>query len=191
VSQDKANSQFASTSANSLSEPRSPLFEALWICHQEFKQVEKQSFSKRIFIFTDGDMPGSGNDLNLAIQRAKDLASLNVDIELFAMPHYNQMRPMFDIRKFYANIITFDEDEFASALLDVEGAQTRLFELMKRIRQKEFKKRIQGKCKFEISKGAAISMSFFTTIMPARKPAARKVNAVNNKPLKATTKMVC
>lgn len=104
------------------------------MCHQEFKQVEKQSFSKRIFIFTDCDMPGVGNDLNLAIQRAKDLASLNVDIKLFAMPHFNQMRPLFDIRKFYANIITFDEDEFASALLDVEGAQTRLFELMKRIR---------------------------------------------------------
>lgn len=50
---------------------------------------------------------------------------------------------------------------------------------------------MQGKCKFEISKGAAFGLSFYTTIMPARKPAARKVNAVNNKPLKATTKMVC
>jgi ATP-dependent DNA helicase 2 subunit 1 len=29
------------------------------------------------------------------------------------------MRPMFDIRRFYANIITFDEDEFANGLLDV------------------------------------------------------------------------
>jgi len=39
--------------------PRSPLFEALWICHQEFKQVEKQSYSKRIFLFSDFDSAGS------------------------------------------------------------------------------------------------------------------------------------
>jgi hypothetical protein len=34
-------------------------------------------------------------------------------------------------------------------------------------------------------------MSFFTTIMPAKKPTAKKVNSVSNKPLKATTKLVC
>jgi len=44
------------------------------------------------------------------------------------------MRPVFDIKKFYASIITFDEDDIANGVLDVEGAQTRLFELMKRIR---------------------------------------------------------
>jgi hypothetical protein len=44
------------------------------------------------------------------------------------------MRPLFDIKKFYANIISYDEDEIANGLLDVEGAQSRLFELMKRIR---------------------------------------------------------
>lgn len=125
---------------------RSPLHEALWVCSREFKRVEKHSFAKRLFVFTDNDMPGSGNDLNLALQRAKDLEGLNVDIELFAMPHFNQMRPTFDVRRFYANIITFDEDEFANGLLDVQEAQTRLFELMRRIRQKEFKKRVQGKC---------------------------------------------
>lgn len=51
------------------------------------------------------------------------------------------MRPLFDIKKFYANIISFDEDDVANGLLDVEANQNRLFELMKRIRQKEFKKR--------------------------------------------------
>lgn len=32
------------------------------------------------------------------------------------------MRPLFDIKKFYANIISYDEDEIANGLLDVEGA---------------------------------------------------------------------
>ena len=70
----------------------------------------------------------------MALQRAKDLESLNVDIELFPLPNCDQMRPVFDIRKFYANIITFDEEEITNGLLDVDAAQDRLFELMKRIR---------------------------------------------------------
>jgi len=32
------------------------------------------------------------------------------------------MRPVFDIRKFYANIITFDEEEVTNGLLDVDAA---------------------------------------------------------------------
>ena len=101
------------------------------------------------------------------------------------------MRPLFDIKKFYANIISYDEDEIVNGLLDVEGAQNRLFELMKRVRQKEFKKRTQGKCLFEISDGTKIGMSFFTTIMPVKKPGAKKVNKENNKLLQGTSKFVC
>ena len=127
----------------------------------------------------------------MALQRAKDLEQLNVDLELFPMPQFSQMRPVFDIKKFYANIISFDEDEIANGQLNVEEAQSRLFELMKRIRQKEFKKRTQGKCLFEISGGTSIGMSFFTTVMPAKKPGAQKVNAQNNKPLQSTTKFIC
>jgi hypothetical protein len=44
---------------------------------------------------------------------------------------------------------------------------------------------------FEISKGTKLSMSFFTPVMHAKKPSAKKVNAVNNKPLQSTSKMVC
>lgn len=106
-----------------------------------------------------------------------------MDIELFAVPNYLQMRPIFDIKKFYANIISFDEDEVTNGLLDAEGAQSRLFELTKRIRQKEFKKRTLGKCNFEISGGMSIALKFFSTVMPAKKPTAQKVSKENNKPL--------
>ena len=68
--------------------------------------------------------------------------------------------------------ISFDEDEVVNGLLDAEGAQSRLFELMKRIRQKEFKKRTLGKCNFEISNGMQIALKFFSTVMPAKKPSA-------------------
>lgn len=44
---------------------------------------------------------------------------------------------------------------------------------------------------FEIAGSTKIGMSFFTTVMPAKKPTAKKVNAANNKPLQTTTKLVC
>ena len=77
----------------------------------------------------------------MAMQRATDLAQLNVDIELFPMPRPDAVgSPSFDVRKFYANIITFDEEQQCSELLGLEGNSC-LFQLMKRIRQKEFRKR--------------------------------------------------
>jgi hypothetical protein len=32
------------------------------------------------------------------------------------------MRPIFDIKKFYAHIISFDEDEITNGLLDIDSA---------------------------------------------------------------------
>ena len=148
----------------------------------------------------------------MAQQRANDLSELSVDIELFPMPkppsengldqlaslmmngrQAQESEPQFDVRKFYANIISFDEDELMpnTELLGIQGSQNRMGELMKRIRQKEFKKRALGKCQFNLSPGAAIGLSFFNTIIQARKPIAAKVNAVNNKQLRGTQKFVC
>ena len=70
----------------------------------------------------------------MARQRANDLAELQVDIELFPMPKPLQgdqieeskdgqlMPPEFDVRKFYANIISYDEDQQFTELLGIEGA---------------------------------------------------------------------
>ena len=55
-------------------------------------------------------------------------------------------------------------------MLGIEGAQSRINDLMKRIRQKEFRKRTQGKCMFNLSPGSQIALSFFSTIMPSKKP---------------------
>jgi len=97
-------------------------------------------------------------------------------------------QPGFDIKRFYANIISYDEDEQNAnpEFLGIEGAKSRIYELMKRIRQKEFMKRVQGKCLFKLSPLSEIGLSFYSTIMPAKKPGACKVNAVNNKQLRST-----
>ena len=57
----------------------------------------------------------------MAKQRANDLQSLNVDVELFPMPRPNQQRPVFDVKKFYANIISFDEEEQFSEMIGIQG----------------------------------------------------------------------
>lgn len=62
---------------------------------------------------------------------------------------------------------------------------------MKRIRQKEFKKRTLGKCLFNLSPGSQIGLSFFSTIIPAKKPSIQKVNAINNKQLRSTQRFIC
>lgn len=120
---------------------------------------------------------------------------MSVDIELFPLPKPHgedlDFEPTFDVKKFFANIISFSEDEQYNEMMGLQGAQSRIFELMKRIRQKEFRKRVQGKCMFNLSPGSSIALSFFNSIMPAKKPAAAKVNAVNNKQLRSTQRFVC
>jgi hypothetical protein len=104
-----------------------------------------------------------------------------------------KVAPRFDIRKFYANVITADSEDlgYADELLGIDGAQSRIFELMRRIRQKEFKRRAQGKCMFSLTPGSQIALSFFSTVLQAKKPAPKKVNAVNNKELRSTQRFIC
>lgn len=79
-------------------------------------------------------------DIKMTKQRAEDLAQLNVDIELFPMPkpqilfddQGEETAPKFDIKRFYGDVITIDEDDVG--ILGIDGAQSRIFELMRRIR---------------------------------------------------------
>lgn len=116
------------------SDRRVPLNEALWACQQELRAIEKESFAKRLFIFTDHDSPADGDDRELSETRASDLAALEVNIELFPLPAFDQVAPNFDIKKFFANLITFDEDDIADGVLDVDAAIMKLGELSERIR---------------------------------------------------------
>lgn len=156
---------------------RVPLNEALWVCQQELRAIEKESFAKRLFIFTDWDSAVDENDRELSEKRADDLAALDVNIELFPLPAFNQDAPNFDIKKFFANLITFDEDDIADGLLDVDGALTKLGELSERIKQREFKKRVTGKCSLEVTAGKKIALSFYSTVMKARRPAGVTIHA--------------
>jgi len=76
-----------------------PLFEALWVCHHLFGQLAKQSFNKRIFLFTIEDFPDSKADRDRAIQRSHDLAEQGVVVELFPL-NKAETNQNFDCNKF-------------------------------------------------------------------------------------------
>jgi hypothetical protein len=61
-------------------------------------------------LFTANDCPHAVGDEERqpSIKRAQELASKNVQIELF--PIRTAKKCFFDIRKFYQEIITFDPD---------------------------------------------------------------------------------
>ena len=69
-------------------------------------------------------------------------------------------------------MISWDEDEAEvnDYLVGSNGVQNRIFELMRRIRQKEHKKKVQGKCVFALNPKSQVALSFYSTILPAKKP---------------------
>lgn len=76
---------------------------------------------------------------------------MDVDIELFPLPkpmlevdlNGNRLPCTFNVTKFFADIITYDSSEagISNLLEDFDGQRGRLMDLMKRVKQKEFKKR--------------------------------------------------
>jgi len=111
---------------------------------------------------------------------------MNIDIELF--PLQKPGSEPFDIKKFYANIISIDPDEVtdASAL-----TSTKIMEISRRIRQKEYKKRILGRAFFQIAPEMKFGIKFYTMIIKAKKPTSVPLDAKTNKRLNNITKKLC
>ena len=121
------------------------LSNALWVCHSMFKDYDKTKYFRRIFLFTNNDNPLSNEtqEKDIVFQRARDMIEGDISIELFPL----NFSGIFDIRKFYENIILANTDQpeendntDCNKLLSMEKCEDRLRELKKRIRQKEVKK---------------------------------------------------
>lgn len=109
---------------------------------------------------------------------------------MFPLPKVNAATAFFDIKRFYTDLICFDEEEI-NEYLDSDFNQKKLLELMKRMRQKEFRKRTQGKCLFSLTPNMDLGVKFYTMIKPSRRPNANYTNAADNKQLKSTTRWIC
>jgi ATP-dependent DNA helicase 2 subunit 1 len=150
------------------------------------------TFSKRIFLFTNEEDPMADTPKakEETIDRAKNLTDEDTDIELFPMPHPELDKPQFDVKLFYSNILTID-DEDLEELKDFETAYLRVQDLSKRIRLKEFRKRILGKCLFSVTPKMKVGLKFFNLTKQTKKPAAKFLNKETLKEVKSLTKYTC
>ena len=81
---------------------------------------------------------------------------MNVMIELFPLKRHDGRK--FDVRKFYADLISLDPDEINKGNFDMSN---RIMELTKRIRQREFKKRMLGRVDFHLAPDLKIGVKLY------------------------------
>lgn len=95
------------------------LNECLWLCNHEFKQLDKNKYNMRIFLFTSEDMPQfkNQNARDMTLKQARQLKDHGVQIELFPLPSERE----FKIQRFYAEILTVDLDELNNAVMDTSS----------------------------------------------------------------------
>ena len=166
---------------------------AMWIVHSLLKNYDKKNFKRRIFLFTDNDDPISNpQEKSVCIQRAKDMSEGDITIELFPMNFDNKR---FNLNNFYSQIIPANsEDDLDGGndnILSIEQCNDRLRELMKRIRQKEMKKRTLGKLPFFLTNNTKIYMNIYSCIKKSNKGRIYNVDAKTNKLLKSVTSLIC
>ena len=166
---------------------------AMWIVHSLLKNYDKKNFKRRIFLFTDNDDPISNpQEKSVCIQRAKDMSEGDITIELFPM-NFDGKR--FNLNNFYSQIIPANsEDDLDGGndnILSIEQCNDRLRELMKRIRQKEMKKRTLGKVPFFLTNNTKIYMNIYSCIKKSNKGRIYNVDAKTNKLLKSVTSLIC
>jgi len=169
------------------------LSNAMWIVHSLLKNYDKKNFKRRIFLFTDNDDPISNpQEKSVCIQRAKDMNEGDITIELFPM-NFDGKR--FNLNNFYSQIIPANsEDDLDGGndnILSIEQCNDRLRELMKRIRQKEMKKRTLGKVPFFLTNNTKIYMNIYSCIKKSNKGRIYNVDAKTNKLLKSVTSLIC
>ena len=171
------------------SENEVSLSDVLCTWQQQFKALDVNSYTKRIFLFTNEEDPMKGmpKEKNETIERGKALSDEEIEIELFPMSHPNLNKREFDVKLFFSNILTVDEEEL-SDLKDYESAYMRVQDLSRRIRLKEFKKRVLGKWMFSLAQGMKVGLKFFNLTKHTKKPNAKFINKNTSKELKTFTK---
>eukprot|EP00271_Cylindrocystis_brebissonii_P013166 TRINITY_DN32781_c0_g1_i1.p1 TRINITY_DN32781_c0_g1~~TRINITY_DN32781_c0_g1_i1.p1 ORF type:complete len:644 (+),score=134.74 TRINITY_DN32781_c0_g1_i1:202-2133(+) len=171
-----------------------PLFNALWVAQQMFRDGPVKNASKRIFLFTNRDDPFEGLDdatrkdmVRTTVQRAKDAQDIGVELELFPMSRPGEK---FDVSKFYAKVIEVELDDPSGASF-LHAAAERFNDLRLRIRKKTYAKRMVRRYKFMLGKDVVIELRSYAMIRPALIVKETYVEASSNRPVKTETARIC
>jgi ATP-dependent DNA helicase 2 subunit 1 len=167
-----------------------PFAEALWAVSSIFTgHAVAKAGTKRVFLFTNEDNPNAGQPgmRERSITRGRDLAQVQISIELFCMNKPGDHQ--FDPSLFYEQIIAVDEEEDSERL--VLGAAAKFEELQARVRRKEFKKRALGRIPLRIGTELEVGLRIYNLQQTATKGSYTLLDNVSNQPVKSTTKWVC
>jgi len=119
--------------------------------------------SKRVFLVTDEDSPGSKDAQKSAITRARDLNDLGIRLEPFFISHPGQ--PPFDISKFYENVIyRDDEDQDDGEYHLPTDASARFETLLSMIKAKQTPRRSQFNILMELGPDMQIGIKGFILV---------------------------
>jgi ATP-dependent DNA helicase 2 subunit 1 len=119
--------------------------------------------SKRVFLVTDDDSPGSKEAQKSAITRARDLNDLEIRLEPFFISHPG--RPPFDITKFYENIIYRDDEDQDDGEYHLPiDAGARFETLLGMIKAKQTPRRSQFNILMELGPGMQIGIKGFILV---------------------------
>ncbi|KAM3142080.1 hypothetical protein pb186bvf_005734 [Paramecium bursaria] len=167
--------------------PKAMIHQCFWLCTNQFRNLEKNKFSMRIFLFTTDDVPyfKDQNARDQTIQHAKQLKELDVQIELFPIESGDGNE--FKINRFYSEIITVDLDEVNNAVLD---QSSKIMDLHQRLKQKEYKKRAINRITLDLS-DVKIGFKIFALINKAKKPTSKPLERKTNSTLKKKQQFLC
>ncbi|EFA79065.1 ATP-dependent DNA helicase [Heterostelium album PN500] len=163
--------------------------DALWTCSTMFSNCNIKLSHKRIFLFTNQDQPTQDNDNQkvIAIQRAKDLSDLGIEIELFSMNNALSDHP-FDFSLFYQEIIILQDDQIVDQ--DFSSA-SRFSQLFSKLKRKQFKKRSLGQLPMYIGKDVVIGTQLYSLVSAATRSSPTMLDPASNLPIKTLTKNIC
>ncbi|RDD40807.1 X-ray repair cross-complementing protein 5 [Trichoplax sp. H2] len=161
--------------------------DALWTCSHMFSNSQQKIGHKRIMLFTNNDDPHEGNLSlkRLAQTKAKDLNDIGIEIELM---HIQSANNIFDITKFYQDIITIPEDEDVGAVPDASG---KFDELLIRVRAKDHKKRSLMKIPLNLGQDLEVGVTIFSLCRPTSRPSYVQLDSKTNQVVKTVTKHIC
>jgi ATP-dependent DNA helicase 2 subunit 1 len=161
-----------------------PFGDALWASALMFSDCKVKVGVKRIFIFTNQDNPNKlDSNARDAIQKAKDLHVMGIDIELFSI---NKQGELFNPNKFYAQIFSLGDE---IDLKDWRSSQS-LTDLHNHVRPCATKKRSSGKLMLTIFDSLQIGVAVYSLVNETKKGSAVPIDPETKTPLQKKSILV-
>eukprot|EP00004_Rigifila_ramosa_P026538 TRINITY_DN8304_c0_g1_i2.p1 TRINITY_DN8304_c0_g1~~TRINITY_DN8304_c0_g1_i2.p1 ORF type:complete len:629 (+),score=158.72 TRINITY_DN8304_c0_g1_i2:3-1889(+) len=158
---------------------------ALWVCGSLFSSCAVKVGFKRIFILTNNDNPCATDLVRAqALTRAKDLAAVGADIDLFPLSR-PAASPPFDYDNFFVDIVAAEEGAV------VARPAGKFDDLMLSLRSKEFKKRTMSRLPFVLGEGVELGVGVYNLVMETKKAPFVWLSADKNTQLRGNTKLIC